>query len=119
MFSSTFPNNVFRWIRTTALVIRSQALIPLGHGCNQHRCSSYRVIHHICTNGSVLQRLYIYLQIYVYTGNKHNRLSQSLSTQMQLNVKQNKLLNFRNYVCIFFTKYFVKYRYYVIFIASN
>ena len=65
MYCSTFPNNVFRWIRTTAFMIRSQALIPLGHGCNQHQCSNYRKIYHICTYGSVVKRLYIYLQMYI------------------------------------------------------
>ena len=97
---STFPNNVFRWIRTTALVIRIQALIPLGHGYNQLWCSSCRVIYHIYTNGSVVKMVFIYLHMYVYTGNEHNRLSPSLSTQMQINVSQNKLLIFLKYVCI-------------------
>ena len=52
-FLQFFSKNVFRLIRTSALVIRSQAVIPLGHWYNQHWCSSYRVIYHICTIGSV------------------------------------------------------------------
>ena len=66
MFSSTFPNNVFRWIRTTALVNRSQTLLPLGRACNQQWCFIYCVIYHICTNGPVVKILYVYLQINIY-----------------------------------------------------
>ena len=57
------------------------------------------------------KKLYIYLQIYVYTGKKHNRLSPSLFTQIQIKISmakkllgQNKLLDFLDYVRIFFTK---------------
>ena len=34
MFFSTFLNYVTHWIRTTALLITSQALPPLGYACN-------------------------------------------------------------------------------------
>ena len=109
MLSSTFPNNVFRCIRTTALVSRSQALIPLGHRCKQQFYSSYRVIYHIYTNSSVVKSLHIYLQVQVYTCNKHNSLSPSLSTKMRKKrniskkyARQNKLLNFLDYVCMSF-----------------
>ena len=53
---TTLSYNVFSWTRATALVIKSQALIPLGHGCNTF-------VVHICTNGSVVKRLYLQYRI--------------------------------------------------------
>ena len=79
MVSSSFPNNVIRWNRTT------EPLLPLSSACNQQCSSSYRVMYHRCTSGTVVKKL-VCLHSSIYTGKKHGCLSTSLSIQMQINI---------------------------------
>ena len=79
---------------------------------------------YICTNGSVSKGCITpwkninYKQLSQYVITKPINANANKRIISKKYVRQNKLLNFLNYVCIFFTKLFVKNRYYVNFIAS-
>ena len=69
MFSSTLPNNIFRWIRSIVLMIGRKALIPLGHGykaANMFQLSCYLLYIYMYENFCGKKLLYLLANIRIH-----------------------------------------------------